>query len=109
MKLLVSTLTDIDFNPSSEVAEIVQNVQTIISTIKGTVPLDRDFGIESDFIDNPTPMAQMQCRVSIIDAVKTYEPRARVKSIDFKQGADDVMDGRLLPIVTIEIEAENER
>lgn len=107
MKLLVSTLTDIDFNPSSEVAEIVQNVQTIISTIKGTVPLDRDFGIESDFIDNPTPMAQMQLRVSIIDAISKYEPRAIVKSIEYQQDSN-ALESILKPIVTIEIERTDE-
>lgn len=107
MRYLVSTLSDIELMPSTEIVEIIQAVKTIISTIKGSVPLDRDFGIDSDFIDNPTPMAQMQLRVSIIDAISKYEPRAIVKSIEYKQDSN-ALEGILKPIVTIEIESTDE-
>ena len=40
----IKPVTDnrISLAPESEVAEILQNVQTIISTVRGSVPLDRD-------------------------------------------------------------------
>ena len=39
----IKPVTDnrISLAPESEVAEILQNVQTIISTVRGSVPLDR--------------------------------------------------------------------
>ena len=42
----IKPVTDnrISLAPESEVAEILQNVQTIISTVRGSVPLDREFG-----------------------------------------------------------------
>ena len=38
--------------PESEIEEILQNIKTILSTYKGTVPLMRDFGIDPNLIDN---------------------------------------------------------
>lgn len=40
----IKPVTDnrISLAPESEVAEILQNVQTIISTVRGSVPLDRE-------------------------------------------------------------------
>ena len=40
---LVNLKQGIDFAPSSEIAEILQNVRTILTTRLGSVPLERDF------------------------------------------------------------------
>ena len=45
----------INFAPATVADEIEQNVRMIISTPKGTVALDRDFGIDYDLVDQPTP------------------------------------------------------
>ena len=37
---------DIDFAPKNVVEEVVQNVRTIITTIKYSIPMDREFGID---------------------------------------------------------------
>lgn len=42
---LVNLKQGIDFAPSSEIAEILQNVRTILTTRLGSVPLERDFGL----------------------------------------------------------------
>lgn len=102
----VSTSGAIDFAPSSLAAELAQNVRTIITTPRGTVPLDRDFGIDFRFIDNPEPIAQMQLRVEIINALKAYEPRAIVRNISFKQDAAAAQNGKLAPVITLEIADE---
>ena len=58
--------------------EVVQNVRMIITTPKGSVPLDRDFGLDFDVIDRPMPVARALMEVDIVDQVGRYEPRARV-------------------------------
>lgn len=83
------------------VAEIVQNVKTILSTVKGTVPLDRAFGIEPDFVDEPTPAARSLIMANVVDAVNEYEPRVAVTGVDFN--TDQAMDGILVPVVQIKI------
>ena len=58
--------------------EIVQNVKIILTTIKGSVPLDRDFGIDPGFIDAPIRTARALFASKMVAAVKKYEPRVEV-------------------------------
>lgn len=92
----------VDFAPASEAAEILQNLRTIITTTKYSVPLDRDFGIEADMLDKPMNVAQAQLQSEIIMAIKTYEPRVTVTGITFS-GTED---GVLIPKVQVMINGE---
>jgi phage baseplate assembly protein W len=103
MNYVVSLGSEVNFDPETEVVEILQNVRTIIGTRKGTVPLDRDFGISWDYVDQPIAVAQMLMRSEIVDAVETYEPRAKVESVTFHGSQEDSLDGVLKPIVTVSI------
>ena len=85
------------------VAEILQNVRIILSTIRGTVPLDREFGVSLNVIDLPQPEAMAAYRGEAVQAVEKYEPRVSVVSVDFKAKPDDAMDGRLFPVVRVRI------
>jgi len=89
----------IDFAPKTTVAEVVQNVRTILGTIKYQIPLDREFGIDGTAVDRPMPQAKAMLTTEIIKQIKRYEPRATVKSIDFTGG----LDGKLIPRVEVEI------
>ena len=78
--------------------EIMQNVKTIITTRKGTVPLDRDFGISFDFLDAPTPQARGQMETDIFLQIEKYEPRAVLQQIIFEF---DPLAGGMMPKVKI--------
>lgn len=54
MNFVVSLDSDVNFAPETEVVEILQNVRTILATRKGSVPLDRDFGLSWQYLDAPT-------------------------------------------------------
>lgn len=95
----INSNTGIDFSPRSTTAEILQNVRTIISTVQGSIPLDRDFGVNADMLDKPLPVAQAELSTAIIMAIKKYEPRASVSKLSF-EGNDD---GRLVPKVQVRI------
>lgn len=97
--VLAQPVQGIDFAPASEAAEILQNLRTIITTTKYSVPLDRDFGFNADMLDKPMNVAQAQLQSEIIMAIKRYEPRVTVTSISFT-GTDD---GRLIPKVQVMI------
>lgn len=99
----VTLSSQVDFAPSDEVREILQNVRMILSTRKGSVPMDRDFGLTWEHVDKPMPVAEMLMRSEVIDAVERYEPRARVTSVDFAEDLDGAMDGVLKPVVTVQI------
>lgn len=93
---------EVTFAPESVIAEVVQNVRMIITTPKGTVPLDRDFGIDATVVDKPLPVAQALLARDIVNAVKKYEPRARVTKVEFTDGSGAI-NGVLKPLVRIEI------
>ncbi len=97
----ITPLTKVDFYPASLTAEICQNLRCILTTPKWSVPLDRNFGLDMEGLDEPTPQAQMLYRMNIIDAFEKYEPRAKVLKIEFN--SSEQMNGRLYPIVTVEI------
>ena len=85
--------------PDTELAEILQNVQTIISTMKGTIPLDREFGIDSRVIDLPMHVAQAKLLNEIFQAIKHYEPRVTIEDISFTA----TLEGRLVPKVKVSV------
>lgn len=92
-------VTDINLMPTSEAEEIIQNVRCILATQKFTVPLDRSFGIDGKFLDEPISTARARAVSEITSAVNEQEPRARVKKIFF----DGNETGRLSIRVRIEI------
>lgn len=88
---------------SNEEEEILRNVRVILTTLTGSVPFDRDFGISVDVLDMPindvTDFYTMEC----ITKVRKYEPRAQIISVTFTNDADD---GILIPKVVLSIESE---
>lgn len=92
----------IDVGATGE-TEIIQNVRTIISTLRHQVPLDRDFARPGDALDSPTRRAQAKEVAGIFRAIQRYEPRVEVTHIDFIQDPIQAMDGRLIPRVRIRI------
>jgi Phage baseplate assembly protein W len=96
---ITMTLEKIDFDPTDRVVEIIQNVKTILSTSKYTVPLDREFGLDPTIIDQPMPAAQAKLTAEIIATVHRYEPRCRV----VRGFYDGNLDGRLAPTIRIRI------
>ena len=96
---VMGKLEQVDFAPPSVAAEIMQNVRTICSTVKYSVPLDRRFGLDAVMLDRPTPRAMAALQAEIISAVRRHEPRCRVTRVTF----DGDYDGRLVPKVRIKI------
>lgn len=89
----------VNFAPENEIQEILQNVRTICSTVKGTVPLDRELGIDAVIIDQPVNTAKAIISAKIIQAVREFEPRADVVKVSFKEGSSQ----EILPVVSIKI------
>ncbi|MGM9562128.1 MAG: hypothetical protein ACI3WT_07790 [Phascolarctobacterium sp.] len=103
IEISVLTLGEgVDFAPASEYTEIIQNVRCIMCTIKQSVPLDRDMGIDAAYVDKPMAIAQAMLADEIISAIQKYEPRVTVSSIDFTA----TVNGQLIPKVQVTINEE---
>jgi phage baseplate assembly protein W len=82
------------------VLAIMQNVRTILTTRKGTQPLDRDFGISMDFLDSPSMQLRAMAEQECFMALKKYEPRAVLKEIRWEA---DIKAGKFWPDILIQV------
>jgi len=82
------------------VSEVMQNVRTLLTTRRGTVPMDRDFGISFDFLDSPINKTRAMAEQEIFLQLKKYEPRAILKQIIWD---GSVIEGQLFPKVRVEV------
>lgn len=96
-------LTDINLFPQTIVQEIVQNIGILLTTVVGSVPLNRDLGLQETFIDDPQPRAMMQLSIFALETIQDYEPRVEVTEIDFVPNPNDALDGRMYPKVMVRI------
>lgn len=92
--------------PSTEIEEVLQNVQMILATMKLTVPLDREFGISANVIDTPISATQARLTAEVATAVRKFEPRARVERIKY---GGNMSNGELNMTVVVEIIEKNLR
>jgi phage baseplate assembly protein W len=82
------------------ISEVMQNVRTILTTRRGTVPLDRDFGISFEFLDSPINTTRAKVEQEIFLQLKKYEPRAILKQILWDT---DVLSGLISTTVKVEV------
>ena len=86
----------INWQPSA-VEEVMQCVRVLLSTSPGTVPLSRALGTPQDLVDQPESMVGAQLQAAVIRAVRTYEPRVKVKRVRLSLDSD----GRLLAVADV--------
>lgn len=96
-----SELIQINLFPTNTVDEVLQNVYVILSTPLGSVPLARNFGIDTSYVDRPITIAKTMA-VAAVHAALASEPRAEIKNITFT--ADN--SGKLIPKVEVGVKDE---
>lgn len=79
--------------------EVLQNVRTLLVTAPGSVPLSRALGTPQDLVDAPESAVAAGLSADVIRAVRTYEPRVKVKSVTLTADADGhlVADAQIVP------------
>lgn len=85
-------------NPLAEgKEEIMQNLKTLLTTPAGSVAFDREFGIDTSFIDMPIEIAKARITAEYIEKINKYENRVKISEIIF-----ETKDNMLIPKVVIE-------
>ena len=82
---------------------ILRQLSVLYGTRTGEQALDRSFGLDWSFLDQPAEVAKAMLSAEIITKTNTYVPTVAVSSIEFS--AD--INGNLTPTVRVE-EVENE-
>jgi len=101
LTVLSAPLTDIEIGATG-LRSIYQNVQAIIATLRGSLFLDRTFGIAQDVVDLPTPAAMARFMSEVTLEVEKQEPRVKVVSVAFDRPDGE---GVLMPKVLIQIKS----
>ena len=94
---------DLTLNEPDETAAILQNVRVILATLRGSVPLYREFGLSSEHFGRPINTVVPMLFAQIKEAVETYEPRAVVMQIDLERSVSET--GLITPAVEVSINA----
>lgn len=93
------TLSNVAFNlrePMAEQDDILRCLNTLLMTPAGTVPLDRDFGIDNSLLGYPMDVAQSLLAIEIIDKVTRYEPRASVLEVELEPNAEGQITAKVV-------------
>lgn len=92
---------EIDFAPATLPQEVLQNVLTLCTTAKYSVPMDRAVGVEAVFVDEMVNRARAKYSHEVIAAVRKFEPRAQVTRVEFTGD----LDGHVYPKVWVKIDS----
>lgn len=78
---------NIELNSPADLAlrsQLIENAKTILTTLRGTVPLNRAMGlIAKETIGQSIPVSQGAYSVQAVEQIETYEPRLKVTGISF--------------------------
>lgn len=90
IELLIQPDYVINYAPQSLEQEISQNIITILTTSKYSVPLDREFGLNMQLVDMPQTTVKALISNEIVEAIEKYEPRVKVTQVRFTGDIDGV-------------------
>lgn len=79
----------------SEAEDIRKCLTTLYSVREGEQPLDRDFGLKHEFLDQPVPIAKNMLALEVIEKTQRYEKRVKVDKVDYATSEE----GQLIPII----------
>ena len=82
---------------SDKLAELDRKLALLYSTREGTMPLDREFGINMDFVDMPPEVAKSLYVAEITKKTAQFIPEVRVQSVEWTHGGE----GQFFPKVVI--------
>ena len=97
---------NITLTPKIIAEEIIHNVNVIVSTVMGNVPLDRKFGISGEIIDTSSVKGKSKLMIYLLESVQDFEPRIEVTAIDFIEDIKSAEKGTLIPRLEVRIKDE---
>lgn len=89
-----AVFTGFNYLDESVASDIRKNINCLFSTIEGTCPGDRAFGLSREYIDAPRPVAENLIAIDIDEKIKIYEPRCIVENIEFTSDKDGQLVAR---------------
>lgn len=95
-------LLQFDYENAEELEVYRRQLQTLYTTVEGTCPGDRNFGLSPEYQDDPPDVAESTLSLEIYNKTEEYVPQVEVQDIQFAYEED----GQMKPIVTIGLNEE---
>lgn len=97
MSYVIKVSTEVDIEATGDNL-VIQNIANILRTMKKEVPLNRDFGIDSSYIDKPILKIKASLMKDILNQIEEFEDSVTVKTITFESDINGIY-----PVVEVEI------
>lgn len=78
--------------------DIYEKIMFLLTLIKGTIPMNREIGLDADILDLPMYEAQNRYTVSAIELIEKFETRVTVDDISFEIYENT---GKMIPKVVV--------
>lgn len=88
----------------SETEDLYKQLCNLLSTREGTIPINRDFGLNWNVLSKPIDEAESDFVVELMEKIETFIPELRASEVDFESDAEE---GKLIPVITIERSGTN--
>lgn len=82
--------------------ELLDKVFFLLSCIKGTIPMNRNIGLDPSIISQPDTIARNLYTVSAIELIEEFEDRLSVEEVQFESGDS----GNMIPKVVLSYNGE---
>ena len=82
-----------------EIEQIETNLRNLYATKAGTQPMDREFGLDINFVGDPLPVAKSKFTLEVVRKTATYEPRVKVAEVTYEEDGEN---GVLIPSIHLE-------
>lgn len=90
----------IQFEEDEEIdKELARQAEVLMSTRKGSIPMDRDFGIDMDILSEPMSDIATDLMAELLEQFEKYIPALNVASVRISDATDQ---GTIKPIITLE-------
>lgn len=83
--------------------DIIEKVSFLLTCVKGTIPMNREIGLDPDIISAPAYIAQNLYTISAIELIEEFETRASVEEITFVESGGA---GNMIPKVVLAYNGE---
>lgn len=92
-------VTSIIINADEEIKAVEDRLRLLLTTPKGTMPMNRNYGIDfGEVLDKPMDVAQNCYAAEVFKAVEAYEETVIVSSVECRA----VNDSDFIAIITLQ-------
>lgn len=94
----------LQFEPDNEneLERYRRGLETLYSTVEGSCPGDRKFGLSNEYVDELPEVAESTFSLEVYNKTEAYVPQVEILDISFENDAE----GRIRPKITIGLNEE---